>query len=108
MYYNKNIDEIEKELQTSNEGLTSEEVKKRQEKYGYNILPKKKKDSIVKIFFNSFKDPIIILLLFAALASVLVNELLDAIAIIFIVLVDIIMETYQENKANNTAEALSN
>ena len=108
MYYNKNIDEIEKELQTSNEGLTSEEVKKRQEKYGYNILPKKKKDSIVKIFFNSFKDPIIILLLFAALASVLVNEFLDAIAIIFIVLVDIIMETYQENKANNTAEALSN
>ena len=108
MYYNKNIDEIEKELQTSNKGLTNEEVKKRQEKYGYNILPKKKKDSIVKIFFNSFKDPIIILLLFAASASVLVNELLDAIAIIFIVLVDIIMETYQENKANNTAEALSN
>ena len=108
MYYNKKIEEIEKELQTSNEGLTNEEVAKRQEKHGRNILPKKEKDSVIKIFFNSFKDPIIILLLFAALASVLVNEVLDAIAIIFIVLVDIIMETYQENKANNTAEALSN
>jgi len=108
MYYNKKIIEIEEELQTSNEGLTNEEVTKRQEKYGRNILPKKQKDSIFKIFFNSFKDPIIILLLFASLASVLVNEVLDAIAIIFIVLVDIIMETYQENKANNTAEALSN
>ena len=108
MYYNKKVEEIEEELQTSNVGLTNEEVIKKQKKYGRNILPKKEKDSIVKIFFNSFKDPIIILLLFAALASVLVNEVLDAIAIIFIVLVDIIMETYQENKANNTAEALSN
>ena len=64
MYYNKKIEEIEEELQTSSEGLTNEEIIKRQEKYGRNILPKKPKDSVIKIFFNSFKDPIIILLLF--------------------------------------------
>ena len=108
MYYNKDINEIEKELHTSEFGLNEEEINERIEKYGKNTLPKKKKDSVLKIFVNEFKDPIVILLLFAASASLLVNEVLDAIAIIFIILVDVIMSTYQENKANNTAEALSN
>ena len=38
--------------------------------------------------------------------GLLVGEVVDAIAIIFIVLVDVLMGTYQENKANNSAEAL--
>ena len=108
MYYNKKIEDIEKELDTGINGLTDKEVTKRIKKYGRNILPKKKQDSIFKIFFNEFKDPIIILLLFATLASLFVGEIIDAIAIVFIILVDITMSTYQENKANNTAEALSN
>ena len=108
MYYNKNIEDIEKKLETSEKGLTSKEAHKRIEKYGKNILPKKQKDSIIKIFFNEFKDPIIILLLFAVLASFIAGETIDAIAIIFIIMVDVIMATYQENKANTTAEALTN
>ena len=107
MFYNKNIEDIEKELKTSSNGLTTTEAKKRIQKYGRNTLPKKKKDSVLKIFFNEFKDPIVILLLFAILASLLANEVIDAVAILLIVLIDIIMGTYQENKANNTAEALS-
>ena len=107
MYYNKNIEDIEKELNTNIDGLTTKEVEKRIAKHGRNILPKKKKDSVIKIFFSEFKDPIIILLLFAALASFIAGEPLDAMAIIFIILIDVIMATYQENKANNTAEALS-
>jgi len=108
MYYNKKIEDIESELHTNIDGLTDKEVEKRIKKYGRNTLPKKKKDSVLKIFFSEFKDPIIILLLFTVLVSFLVNEVIDAIAIIFIILIDVIMSTYQENKANNTAEALSN
>ena len=107
MYYNKNIEEIFNELETSTNGLTQEEVEKRKRLYGKNELPKKKKDSVIKIFFNEFKDPIIILLIVAIIASFVVGEVIDAIAILFIILVDIIMGTYQENKANNTAEALA-
>ena len=107
MFYNKDIETIEKELNTSLHGLTDEEVKKRTVKYGKNTLPKKKKDSILKIFFGEFKDPIILLLIVAIIASFIVGEVIDAFAIIFIVLIDIIMGTYQENKANNTAEALA-
>lgn len=53
------------------------------------------------------KDPIVILLLFAIVASLIVGEVVDAVAIFVIVLIDIIMGTYQENKATNTAEALA-
>lgn len=106
MFYNKSVEEIEKELNTSIEGLTIREVDKRIKEYGKNSLPKKKKDGVIKIFFSEFKDPIIILLLFAICASLIAGEVIDAIAIVAIVLIDIIMGTYQENKANNTAEAL--
>ena len=106
MFYNKEISDIEKELNTSSKGLTTAEAKKRIKQYGMNTLPKKKKDSVVKIFFSEFKDPIIILLLFAIFASFVVGEIIDAVAILVIILIDIIMGTYQENKANNTAESL--
>ena len=108
MFYNKSTEEIENELETNECGLTNEEVKRRINKYGRNELPKKKKDSILKLFFSEFKDPIVLLLLIAVIASFVVGEVIDALAIIFIVLVDIIMGTYQENKANNTAESLKN
>lgn len=107
MFYNKTIEEIEKELNTGIDGITEEEAKKRIELYGKNELPKKKKDSVIKIFINEFKDPIVMLLVVAIIASLMVGEVVDAVAIVAIVLIDIVMGTYQENKANNTAEALA-
>ncbi len=106
MFYNKKIEEIEEELNTNIKGLNSNIVNENKEKYGMNILPRKKKDSIFKIFINEFKDPILLLLLFAVIVSLLAGEIIDSIAIICIVLIDVIIGTYQENKANNTAEAL--
>jgi len=108
MYYNKNQEEIYKEINTNINGLSNKESEKRLLEYGRNELPKKEKDSILKIFFNELKDPMVILLIFAIIASFIANEIVDAIAILFIILVDLIMGTYQENKANNTAEALEN
>ena len=107
MYYNKSLEEIEKELQVSGKGLTKQEALARQKKYGKNILPKKETDNILKIFLNEFKDPMVILLLFAILTSIIAGEVIDALVIVVIVLIDAIMGTYQENKANHTAEALA-
>lgn len=107
MFYQKQIEEIEKELATSAQGLSKEEVSRRQKKYGLNKLPHKKQDSVWMIFIKEFKDPIVLLLLFAIVASFMVGEVLDAIAILLIVLIDVIMGTYQENKANKTAASLA-
>ena len=107
-WYSKKIDSVYNELNTSTNGLSQKEAESRVQKYGKNELPKKKKDSIFKIILGEFMDPIVILMLVAMAASLVVGEVVDAIAILFIVMVDIIMGAYQENKANNTADALSN
>ena len=106
-WYQMTHDELFTKLKTDENGLTHKEANQRLEKYGKNELPKKKKDSVIKIFFNEFKNPILILLLVAVIASLIGNEPIEALAIILIVLVDVSMGTYQENKANNTADALS-
>ena len=107
MFYNKSIEDVSEELNTSPDGLTTEEVLDRQNKYGKNILPKKKKDTIFKIFLSEFKSPIEILLLVTIVISFFIGEKVDAFAILFIVLVDVILGTFEEYKANNTAESLS-
>lgn len=107
-YYSMSIDEIFKKFRTGESGLTSHEALKRQEREGLNELPKKKPDSIIKIFFSELLDPIVLLLVVAIIASLSVGEVVDAVAILFIITVDLVMGTYQEKKASNTAEALSN
>ena len=105
-YYAMSIDEIFKKFQVNEDGLSTNEAKKRIEKYGKNSLPKKKKDSLLKIFFSELLDPIVLLLVVAIIASLVVGEAIDALAIFFIVLIDLIIGTYEENKANTTIEAL--
>ncbi len=106
-WYQKEKQELFDLLKTSEKGLSTQEAKDRQKTYGLNILPKKEPDSLFQIFFKELKDPIVLLLLIAACFSFLSGEAIDGFAIIFIVLIDLILGTYQENKANHTAEALS-
>ena len=106
-YYNKTIEQTEEALKTARSGLSTKEVEKRLAEYGDNVLPKKKKDSIVVIFFKEFLDPMVLLLLFAIGASLVAGEIADAAVIFGIILIDAIMGAYQENRANNTADALS-
>lgn len=107
MFYNEKIEEILKKFKTSKKGLSVNEAEKRLFDNGKNVLPENKRDSVFKIFFDELKDPIIMLLFVAVIVSFIAGEVIDAVAIVFIVLVDVIMGTYQENKANNTALALS-
>ena len=99
---------LEKYSSNLKEGLKTNEIEKRMNKYGTNQIPKKKKDSILKIAFNELIEPITLLLLVAIIASVIVGEIVDALAILFIVIVDLIIGVVEENKANTTAESLSN
>ena len=108
MHYNNTDEKIKNELNINNKGLNDEQVNNRQQKYGKNILPKNNNDNIIKIFLNEIKDTMIILLIVAIIISFIASETMDAYVIIFIVLIDIIMGVYQENKANKTAQSLSN
>ena len=102
----KSEQEIMEKLKTNRNGLKQEEVNERLNKYGLNELPKAKKDNIFKIFFSEFNDPIIWLLIVSIIFSFIVGEVVDACAIIFIILIDAIVGTVQEWKASKSAEAL--
>lgn len=106
-WYKKEQNEIYKLLKTTENGLSTKEALKRLEKYGKNAIPKKKPDSFFKIMFKQLLDPIEILLVVAMAFSFIINEVIDGVAILFIILVDLLMGTFQEWKANKNAEALS-
>ena len=107
-WYKLSIEDVNEKTKSSSNGLTKEEVKKRLERDGLNELPRKKKAGPIKIFFSEFKDPIIWLLLVAIIFSFIVGEVVDACAILAIVLIDAILGTAQEWKAGKSAEALEN
>ena len=107
-YFEMNKQELFDVLNTSEKGLTSNEANRRIQKYGFNELPRKKTDSILKIFISELLDPIVLLLIVAIIASLIIGEVIDAIAIFVIIVVDLIIGTLQERKANNIVEELSN
>ncbi len=106
-WYSQTKSQILNDLKTSETGLTTKDVQKRITKYGKNVLPKNKKASILEIFLKELMNPIELLLLIAVIASFMADEPIEGYVIISIVLIDLIMGTFQEYKANNTAEALS-
>lgn len=105
-YLNKK--ELLKKLDTSQSGLKTSEAEKRINKYGLNELPEEKQKSLFSIFLSSFNDPIIYVLIVAAILSFAVKETLDACAILFIILVDAVVSTIQEYNANKNSLALKN
>lgn len=107
-YYAMKQEELFQKTKTTSNGLSQKEARKKLERDGLNELPRKKPDSVFKIFFNELMDPIVLLLIVAIIASIIVGEYVDAIAITVIITIDLLMGTFQEKKANNTAEALSN
>lgn len=111
-WFNKKVKDVEKELNTDLEkGLATEEVQKRQEKYGFNELKAKKKKSLLQKFLEQFKDFSIIVLIIAAIVSGVVGVaegegITDTIIILIVVIVNAIIGVTQEAKAEKSLEAL--
>lgn len=106
-WYNQSTEEVLKNLSTTKErGLTEEEAKKRLEEYGENALEAEKKKSFGEKLKEQFFDPMIIILIAAALVSIFVGEGLDAGIIIAIVIVNAFLSIYQEGKAEEAIAAL--
>lgn len=108
MWHTKNIDDIYKELKSNRNGLTYNETLDRIKINGKNELPTNKKNCIFKILLGELSNPILLLLIFTIIVSFILKEYTDSIVILFIVIVDLILGTYQEYKAEKTMEALSN
>ena len=111
-YYNKKVEELYKELNTSISGLTEEEASKRLERYGENKLAERKKKSNFIIFLNQFNDLMIILLIFASVFSAVISYIqkesyADSIIILIIVVINATLSFIEEKKADKAIEELN-
>jgi Ca2+-transporting ATPase len=107
IWHNASIDEVKKELSSSDNGLTAEEVSRRQAEYGPNQLAEKKKKPAIVLFLHQFNDFMIMVLIAAAIISGVAGDLTDTIIILVIVFLNAIMGFVQEYRAEQAMDALS-
>ena len=110
-YYCEETEATLNELSTTAEGLSAEEAARRLEANGKNRLADAPGKSLLRRFLEQMADPMIIILLVAALISgvlaVVENEsFADVIIILAVVIVNAVLGVYQENKAEKAIEAL--
>jgi len=107
MWFSKSQKDVLQELQVdATKGLTIEEHKIRQERYGMNMLKAKPKKSMVALFFSQLRDMLIYVLLGAAVITLAIGEYVDTIIILLVVVLNAVIGVIQENKAEKAIEAL--
>jgi len=107
-YHTLSASETLQQLSVSPAGLGSEEVQRRRERYGANILPSGPEYGIVYYFLQQFKSPVIYILLIAALISMAIGEYTDALFILGVLVLNAIIGTYQEYSSSQKAKHLQN
>ncbi len=109
--YLQSSQEVLQTLKTNADGLSSTEVGLRLEQTGKNKLREAKKDPLILRFLNQLKDPMVLILIAAAvisgITSVYAHEsFADVIIILTVVVINSILGVYQESKAEKAIEAL--
>ncbi|MCX5845485.1 MAG: magnesium-translocating P-type ATPase [Deltaproteobacteria bacterium] len=94
------------QLETRQEGLSSEEARRRLISYGANLLKPPKRSDTFALLLAQFKNPIILTLIFAAGLSFFLQDHVDAAIILFIVLVSGLLGFWQERGAADAVEKL--
>ena len=103
----KSIKEIEKLLNSNLQtGLSSIEAKRRLERDGTNEIDHHSKQSIVFIFIEQFRDPMVFILFIGAILSLLLHEIIDAFIICLVVLLNACIGTFQLIKSEKALDAL--
>lgn len=105
-WYSLENEVIFKKLATSSRGLDPEEVAIRLKEYGRNTLPSKKPPGIAEIVIHQFKSPLIYILLIAGVISLLLDDIKDAAFIFLVVIINAVIGTIQEWKAEQSASQL--
>lgn len=105
-FYQKSVEETLKETDSSSKGLSKEEVSRRQEQFGYNVLEEIKPQSTLMIFLSQFKDLLVIILIAAAIVSMVSGEVESTIVILVVITMNAILGTIQSVKAQKSLDSL--
>ena len=105
-YYQLPGREVLKQLNGSEEPLTSQQVREHQEKYGRNELAEGKKETILHIFLGQYKDFLVMILIAAAIVSGLLRDVESAVVILVVITINAVLGTMQTVKAEQSLDSL--
>lgn len=105
-WYTQSLEEVYKELNTSEEGLSDAEASLRLKKYGKNELRETEKRGLLQMLWEQLTDTMVLILIAAAGLSAFLNEWAEAAVILVIVAINALISIVQEKKAANALEAL--
>lgn len=106
MIYKKEYKDVISEFKSEKSGLSNAEAKKRLEQNGFNELKGKEGESTLKLILNQFKDPLVIILIIAAIVQIFLKEAVEAIIIIAVVILNAILGVTQTKKAEGSLNSL--
>ena len=105
-WHSLSVREVEEILSTSERGLSDEEAARRLEQYGKNDLRQKKPKSILKMLWEQVSDVMVLILIAAAVFSMVMQEWAEAVIILAVVALNAVIGIIQEKKAANALAAL--
>ena len=106
MHYKKEYSDVLKEVESTINGISEEEAKNRLQKNGPNELKEADKVPIWKMFLESFKDPLVIILLIAAIVQIFLGEFVESIIIFVVVILNSVLGVTQTIKAESSLDSL--
>lgn len=105
-FYSLTAAETREQVNHSQNPLSDEEIRARQEKYGPNELAEGEKKSMLRIFLEQFQDFIVIILIVSAIVSGFLGEMESCIVILVVITINAILGTVQTVKAEKSLQSL--
>ena len=105
-FWSINFEDLFKYLNSTQNGLSEKEANKRLESLGNKLLSKRKETNALVIFLNQFKNPIILILVFAAVLSLFLRDFTDSSIILIIIFLSGVLSFFQEYSASNAVDKL--
>jgi len=100
------LEVVFRKLQSLPDGLSEEQVAERLREFGRNTLPAKEPPTLLQVFLHQFASPLIYILLIAGVVALLMQDYKDAVFIFAVILLNAVIGTVQEWRAEQSAHAL--
>lgn len=105
-FFNRSVEEVLQEQESSSGGLSNAQAADRLKKYGPNALVEGKKKGVLQVFLEQFKDLLVVILIVAAIISMLSGQGESTIVIFAVLILNAVLGTVQYFKAEKSLESL--
>ena len=105
-FYNRTAEQALGDMGSTRSGLSGAEAAERLQKYGRNALAEGNKKSVVEVFFSQFKDLLVVILIAAAVISMLSGNVESTVVIFAVLILNAVLGTVQHCKAEKSLQSL--